>query len=61
MFKPESFKTQVVAGLNYNVIYRVNTTQKVEVKFWKKLDGNVQVNSVSEPYNVEVDKHKQTG
>lgn len=60
-FIPETFSTQVVAGMNYNVIYKINTTQKMEVKFWKKLDGTVQVTGASEPYSAEVDKNKKTG
>lgn len=61
MFEPESFKTQVVAGLNYNVIYKINIRQKIEVKFWKKLDGTVQVNGASQPYDIQVDQDKRTG
>lgn len=58
---PESFKTQVVAGTNYEVVYKINPTQKMEVKIWKKLDGTVQVTGASEAYSAEVDKNKQTG
>jgi len=61
MFQPETFKTQVVAGTNYNVIYRINLRQRIEVKFWKKLDGTVVVNGASQPYDIAVDKNKQTG
>lgn len=46
-FTPETFSTQVVAGTNYNVIYKINPVQKMEVKFWKKLDGTVQVTGAS--------------
>jgi hypothetical protein len=55
MFVAESFTTQVVAGTNYNVVYKINSSQKIEVRFWRKLDGTVQITQASEPYNVEVD------
>jgi len=38
-----SFTTQVVAGMNYSVIYRINSTQNIECRFWKKLDGTVEL------------------
>lgn len=43
VWEAESFTTQVVAGINYSVIYRINSTQKIEVRFWKKLDGTVEI------------------
>jgi hypothetical protein len=61
MFEPESFKTQVVAGMNYTVIYRISITMRIEVRFWRKLDGSVVITGASEPYAAELDKNKQTG
>lgn len=43
MFEPESYTTQVVAGTNYSVVYKINSSEKIEVKFWLKLDGTVQI------------------
>jgi hypothetical protein len=60
-FTPESYSTQVVAGINYDVVYKINTTQKIEVKFNVDLEENVTVTSASEPYEIEVDDNKQTG
>lgn len=60
-FTPESFSTQVVAGLNYDVVYKINPSQKIEVKFYQDLDENVTITSASEPYEIEVDTNKQTG
>ena len=61
MFEPISYKTQVVAGTNWTIIYRISATQNIEVTAWEKLDGTTEITSVSEPYNVEVDTNAETG
>jgi len=42
-FKPISYKTQVVAGVNYTIVIQVTTTITIEFTVWKKLDGTIQV------------------
>lgn len=48
-FAPLSYKTQVVAGTNWDFVINVpNIKKTLEVRVWEKLGGDVQVTRVDE-------------
>jgi len=42
------YKTQVVAGTNYEIIIKVSEEATILVKLWEKLDRTIQVNSIED-------------
>lgn len=42
------YKTQVVAGTNYEIIIKVSDSATILVTLWEKLDRTIQVNSVED-------------